>query len=289
MRQDLMRRETTINKELDILSTKVNNQIVLTRTDALNEISNIKNIASSLAEQEARKKINEILDYRNINSYIDEVAEQRIKPRVNELVDSQINENQKKQIEEALNNLDSQNYLQLSKSITDLTINNNIKLNESQLKRVIGIIESDGVLIQYLDSYHVILIKNPCQIVTEYYKNKLNLYQNETQKEVTNIRYAYNYFFLNELEFDYMLSHLLDRISNSTSPGDPLELVIQINGNASKRYILKFLNNPKLIDLIYSRYNDSSEFKNFQSRLRPTLSITISSNEINNTYAFKRS
>jgi hypothetical protein len=281
----LDRLTTEIDKykdKIDKLSEKVNRDVDRTRTDAINEIGNIKVTSSFLAQQEARKKINEVFEYKNFDDFVNKIAQERIEPKINKLVDNKIIQNEELQIENALKNLASSEYLQFNKGVAFLNFNQNIQLTENQIKTIINIFKRSTTSEDNQYQIAGILHTKKSENCTLFFKELI--FTEEYNHTLT--QYSIKYFLVNNLEHAFF-SKYVDYIINQSN-NHPTNTFINILSTASQisvshtRYLI---NDKNLVNQLFNQ-KERQYFDGMKLSVETLVKPIMAPDIYKNTYLF---
>lgn len=160
-----------LNLLLDKTAKNIDRDLAMARAQSMNEITNVKMLSEQLAPQEAHSKINEIFSTKNIEKEIKNLAEERIIPEVNKVVKSTISDYNESKINKLLEDMKSEDYVTQSLAASLLLINDT-PLSDKQIKKFIEYLQYTDPA--YIQSYHVILLRNKSQLIYDYFKLKFD-------------------------------------------------------------------------------------------------------------------
>ena len=255
------------------LEDKLEKEISQTRQQALSEISSIKIVAKTIAENEAKSKINEVFDRKNIDEYIVRIAMERIENNIYNLVDNRFDKNADETTEHAIVSLESNDKFVQAGGYLYFIQNQYIKLADSQYKRIIQSL-SDKPEQQILSQ---ILLTRIHPLSTEHFKNLLLDYDADGIARI----FALQYFVVHELEYDFVLDYIYKSVkAGRFTIQEPISSV-----QSHPKFIAQVLNSTKIVDLQKSKMS-VDEFKEFQNSIKSAIGDYIDDN-IRNSYFFK--
>ncbi|MBK0370716.1 YtxH domain-containing protein [Flavobacterium agrisoli] len=235
--------KTDIKEQLILLSQRVNSEINETSSAAIKEVSNIKVVASSLAESEAKKKINEVFDNKNFDQFVEKIAKDRMEPQINNLVDKKIAINETIQINNSLINLSSNDKVKSINASNYLQSNSQIKLSNSQISKIVS--DMDKVDLSTRNNMIFAIILRKSQASTEFFTRELGNSATNTLNET----YCFQYFLYNDIDYNIFSDAMYKAMLKKTEGYNTYYSSILISKDQNKRFALNLLNDKKLVDL----------------------------------------
>ncbi|PWB18292.1 hypothetical protein, partial [Flavobacterium sp. HTF] len=248
LKNEVKENENKVIKNLNKLTERVNGDIDETRKDALNEISNIKDAASVLAEQEARRKINDVFENKNFDDFVVKIAQERIEPRVRTIVDETMASLSKVETQNAIDNLTSNDISKEELGWSYFSTNIAIKLNNTQQNQLVRAYESKNTKVNPKSYFAIILQRTKSDIATKFFKEVLST---ETySKQNTNV--AISYFIAHNIEHEFLEQYIIKQMEESNSPQDIYYMFVFSSTWLSENYTAYLLNNRNLVRKIYN-------------------------------------
>lgn len=279
-KKDFEAQKVDIKEQLISLSQRINSQINETSSAAIKEVSNIKNVASSLAQSEAKKKINEVFDNKNFDQFVEKIAKDRMEPQINNLVDKKIALNETAQINNSLVNLSSSDKVKSINASNYLQSNSHIKLSDSQISKIILDMDKVDLPTRITMIFTIMLRKS--QPSTEFFTTELGNCATNTMNE----DYCLRYFLYNDIDYNIFSDAIYKAMSKKKDGYNTYYSSIQLSKDQNKRFALNLLNDRKLVDQ-YLKLLPESYREGLTSNFLDDLSQVFNKKDLLQTVLFK--
>ncbi|GGH59690.1 uncharacterized Zn finger protein (UPF0148 family) [Filimonas zeae] len=228
---------------IEFLKIRTEAKVDQTRSEALNELSNVKDIAAA----EAKNRIEDVFVERNLDGYIVKVAKERYDEKVAKIVNEQFAAKRKElfsKLEHAVDDMNSEDKIIGRDAVATLTFNRS-ELNDDLLDKIGKQVLSGKVSDEMKPSVVGILASFKNEIVHEFFKSYLYSLKENLRKEPVAypmaIRYLLDRHEANDIPFFERL--VVDSKDNWLYTELLTEELQRKSG-----FLLFFLNSRKMVD-----------------------------------------
>lgn len=180
----------------------------------------------------------------------------------------------KKRVDEAINNLKSQNTELINNAINYISVTQHDGFTDEQIYKIVLLLKNDNISDNIKITLAHVLTNRKIDIATEYFLNKI------TDKN-SNFKYpAIKYFISTTPEY---ADEILKQAIKTDDCYSNFVYYLSVAGGINKSLVLNQINNKEIIDLI--NLNDLKQMQYFSNMIA---SFQISSDDFNNSYLNKK-
>jgi len=284
MRDSVEAENIKLKSEIESMKADIKEDVKDSKERAVRQIDNIKNEATSIARDEARKKIDDVFDKRNLDEFVTDVAEKRIEPQIKAMVDtalSKVKNFNQQRIDSEISEIESDNFILQLNGLKYFELHTQVEFSEDQAARLIAVINKKEVNEVIKTKIAMVLKNKEGNTIKSFFESTM-------LKGLSN---QLNYFAV-----EYCLMHELKSnidlfkraIGNSASKSPYYTDVVLTADRVNPMLLLTLLNDKEIIEYIIIN-SSQSEVANMKNNIDNNICNTqISKTQISNSYFYSK-